>query len=324
MRHERVTWRLELRSGWGERLDPTWLPSNGTEGWARVFQVEDLAGQVCAAGGAGMRWAQMAQTAAHLSSVLEQYRLQWRIAEQVAGGCPVDADAHLAAMAVPAGMLPPRRMRPDGRWRLCAIDGDRSVVLGEHGSADLAEGAAVAARTGAADRAYWAEPVEAEPVGARPEPADGTGGRWAPRVDTGLRLVAFAAEESVATLCSAAATGHTGPDVLSKRLLCRLGLATHQMIKEYRTILRAAWVDLEACPRAEDHEADAEAAVGAVPEPSTDGPAGRWRHAVLIDGATRAVSEHDGRAAASASVAAYRGVDERGVRWAEPVAARPL
>ncbi len=151
----------------------------------------------------------------------------------------------------------------------------------------------------------------------------GRGSILPPAVDTALRLAAFAAEEPVATLCAAAATGHTGPDVLSRRLLCKLGLATHRMILEYRTLFRAAWTGMEARGLSAAHDADAEARLTAVPEPAADGPGGPWRHALLVDGCAVEVSVHAGLSAAAASVAAQRGVDERSIRWAEPVAAAP-
>lgn len=317
MTRDRVTWRLEITVGWGGRLDPTWLPSSGTEGWRRVFEGEDLAGRVFAAGGAGLRWAQLAEAAAGLASVLEQYRMQWRCADEVAASCPVDADAHLAAMAVPPDVVPPRRMRPDGRWRVCTLTDGAPATVVELASSDLAEGAVVAHRTLAADRAFWAEPVAAGPA-----PRAGGAPGWTPRIDTDLRLTAFAAEEAVATLCTAATTGQTGPDVLSSRLLCTLGLAAHRMIMEYRTLFRDAWTPMEACRYAAEHDADAEARLAAAPDPAAEGPGRRWRHAVLMDGTTRTVSEHDGLTPAAAAVAAHRAVDERSERWAEPVHSR--
>ncbi|HEY6423626.1 MAG TPA: hypothetical protein VIY28_10360 [Pseudonocardiaceae bacterium] len=63
---DRVTWRLELPGAWGGRLDPAWLPTSGTDSWRRVFEGEDLAARVFAAGGAGLRWAQLADAAAVL------------------------------------------------------------------------------------------------------------------------------------------------------------------------------------------------------------------------------------------------------------------
>ncbi|MGH3754086.1 MAG: hypothetical protein ACRDRP_15595, partial [Pseudonocardiaceae bacterium] len=159
-------------------------------------------------------------------------------------------------------------------------------------------------------------PERGNPVVRKPAAAG-----WTPAVDTALRLTAFAAEDSVATLCAAAATGHTGPDVLSSQLLCKLGLVTHRMILEYRTLFRAAWTDLDACGRSAAHDADAETRLTAMPKPAADGPGGPWRHALLFDGRAVEMSVHAGRPAAAASVAAQRAVDERSIRWAEPVAA---
>lgn len=317
MTADRVTWRLELLVGWGTRLDPMWLPSGDTEGWRRIFEGEDLAGRVFAAGGSGLKWAGLAEVSAGLGSVLEQYRMQWRCAEEVAAGCPVDADAHLAAMAVPPGVRPPRRTHPAGRWRVCGLVDATPATVAEYASVDLAEGAAVAHRTLAGTRVFWAEPVAAGP-GA---PGGGEPG-WLPRVDQDLRLTAFAAEDAVATLSSAATTGHTGPDVLSTELLCTLGLAAHHMIREYRTLFRAAWTHLEACVHAAAHDADADARLQAAPGRSDRGPGGRWRHAALVDGRVHEVSRHHGQSGAAASVAAYRATDERTVRWSEPVAVK--
>jgi hypothetical protein len=315
---DRVTWRLELPGAWGGRLDPAWLPTGGTEGWRRVFAGEDLAARVFSAGGAGLRWTQLAEAAATLAGTLAEYRMQWWVAEQVAAGCPTGADRHLAALAVSPTLRPPRRNRPGGRWRLCGLVDGSPVTLDEFDSSDLAEGCAVAHRTGTA-QAHWAEPAAAVPA-APP----GTRARsWTPAVDTALRLTAFAAEDSVATLCAAAATGHTGPDVLSGRLLCELGLVTHRMILEYRTLFRAAWTEMESCGLGAAHDADAEARLSAMPRPAVDGPGGPWRHALLVDGDAVEVSVHAGLPAAAASVAAQRAVDERSLRWAEPVAAVP-
>lgn len=314
---DRVTWRLELPGAWGGRLDPAWLPTSGTEGWRRVFEGEDLAARVFSAKGAGLRWAQLAEAAAALARALAEYRLQWRVAEQVAAGCPTGADGHLAALAVGPALRPPLHNHPGGRWRLCGLVAGSPVTLAEFDSSDLAEGCAVAHRTGAVAQAYWAEPAAAVPA---PAPAVRDHG-WTPAVDTALRLAAFAAEDSVATLCAAAATGHTGPDVLSRRLLCKLGLATHRMILEYRTLFRSAWTDMETCGRSAAHDAEAEARLTAMPRPAADGPGGPWRHALLVDGRAVEVSVHAGLPAAAASVAAQRAVDERSIRWAEPVAA---
>ena len=140
------------------------------------------------------------------------------------------------------------------------------------------------------------------------------------RVDRALRLAAVAVEDAVAALYTAAATGHTGPDVLDTRLLCMLGVATHRMICEYRTLFRGAWTDLEACERAAEHDAAAEGRLAAVPDPA---PGGVWRHVLLVAGSVQEVSLHEGRVAAAASVAAARAVDESGCGgpsgWHAPV-----
>ncbi|MGH3938568.1 MAG: hypothetical protein ACRDTG_08005 [Pseudonocardiaceae bacterium] len=316
---ERVTWRCELPGAWGGRLDPAWLPTGGQESWRRVFEGEDLAARMFSVGGAGLHWAQLVEAAAALAGTLAEYRMQWYVAEQIAAGCSTGADRHLVALVVDPVLCPPRRSHPGGRWRLCGLVDGSPVTLDEFDAADLAEGCAVAHRAGAPARAYWAEPVAAGP--AAPPGAGDQG--WTPVVDTALRLVAFAAEESVATLCATAATGHTGPDVLSRRLLCKLGLVTHRMILEYRTLFRAAWTDMDACGLSAAHDADAEARLTTVPQPTADGPGGPWRHALLAEGCAGEVSVHAGLPAAAASVAAQRGVDGDSIRWAEPVAAAP-
>jgi hypothetical protein len=102
------------------------------------------------------------------------------------------------------------------------------------------------------------------------------------------------------------------------------------MILEYRTLFRDVWTDLDACARTARHDADATALLGGGrdhgcdPDPDPDPGPGhdgrRWRHAVLDGAAVRTVSEHADRGVAAASVAAYRAVDDRTARWAEPVA----
>ncbi len=310
---DRVTWRLEILAGWGMRLDPTWLPTDSADSWRGVFEAEDLAGRVFAAGGADLPWTDLARTANSLTSVLGYYRTQWQCAEEVAAACPAAAEAHLAAMAVPAGLRPPRRTHPGGRWRTCALRDGVPVLLAEHADVDLAEGTAVAHRTLAADRACWAEPVDAGPApGAVGAPG------WGPRVATAQRRRAFAAAAAVAPRAAAASTGHTGPDVLSTALLCLLGQAAHHMIREYRTLFRLAWTDLEACVHAAAHDADAEALLAAAPEDPDRGPGGRWHHMELTAGRARKVQRLPSRSAAAWSVAAYRATDEATVRWTEP------
>lgn len=187
------------------------------------------------------------------------------------------------------------------------------MALAEHADADLAEGTAVAHRTLDAQRAVWAEPV-----GSGPAPAATGESGWLPAVDTDLRLRAYAAEDAVATLAVAAETHHTGPDVLSTDLLCLLGRAAHHMIREYRTLFRAAWTDLEGCAHADAHDADAERLLATAASTPERGPGGRWHHMELDAGCVRRVQRLPGLSAAAASVAAYRATDEVGVRWAEP------
>ncbi len=318
-----VTWRLELPLSWGGRWEPSWLPSGDAEAWRRVYVTEDRAGGVFAAGGAGLTWRQLARAVAQLSFVLEQYRTQLRAADEVAAACPVAAERHLAALVVPAGLEPPRYSGPAGPWRVCVLDGERPAVVETVDAVDVAEGAVAAERVLAPARPCWAEPVGARPVGS----PVATGAGWRPRVDVALRLRAFAAEEVVAALSRAAATGHTGPDVVGTALLCTLGVAVHRMILEYRTLFRDVWTDLDACARTARHDTDATALLGdpcGDPGPEPDGGPGhdgrRWRHAVLDGASVRTVSEHADRGTAAASVAAYRAVDDRAARWAEPVA----
>lgn len=127
-----------------------------------------------------------------------------------------------------------------------------------------------------------------------------------PHADTDTQIVAFAVEDALATFCSAATTEHTGPDVLSSRLITELGLGAHRLILEYRTLLREVWTALESCPLATPHDEAADALLTAAPDTDDDGPGGRWRHADLVDGAVRSVSDHRAPAAAAVAVAAYR------------------
>ena len=311
MRDGTVTWRLELPLSWGGRWDPSWLPTGDPESWRRIYVTEDRAGRVFAAGGAGLAWRQLAQAVHQLSEVLAHYRTQLAAADGIAAACPVAAARHVAALAVPAGLEPPRYRGPAGPWRVCVLDRDEPAVVETAAAMDLAEGAVVAERVLAPARVCWAEPLGARTGAAMPTAA----ARWRPGVDGELRLRAFAAEEAIAALCTAAATGHTGPDVVGGALLCTLGVAVHRMILEYRTLFRDVWTDLDACVRTAQHDADAAAVLTGAGEPG----ARRWRHAVLDAGAVRTVSEHADRDAAAASVAAYRAVDDATPRWTEPV-----
>jgi hypothetical protein len=311
----RVTWRLELYAGWGARLDTSWLPTTGTEEWRKIFEGEDMAGRVFAAGGAGIAWPSLAGAAAGLTSVLEQYRMHWRVADEIVGACPARAEAHLATMTAPRGLRPPSRTHPAGAWRVCELRGDTPVMLGEYADVDLAEGAAVAHRTLEARRAIWTEPLAS---GAGPEASAEPG--WLPRVDTDMRLRAFAVEDAVDALARAAAGRYVGPEVLDERLICTIGLAAHHMIREYRTLLRAVWIDADECPHAAEHDAQAEVRLHAAPEEPAKGPAGRWRHMELDPVLRRmwALNRHPSRSAALAAVAAGRATDEESLRWAEP------
>jgi hypothetical protein len=247
--------------------------------------------------------------------VLEQYRMHWRVADEVVGVCPERAQAHLATMAAPRGLRPPSRTHPAGAWRVCELRDGTPVMLGEYADVDLAEGAAVAHRTLEARRAIWTEPVAsgAGPAG-QAEPG------WLPRVDTDMRLRAFAVEDAVDALARAAGGRYVGPEILDERLLCTIGLAAHHMIREYRTLLRAVWIDADECPHAADHDAQAEARLHAAPGEPAKGPAGRWRHMELDPALRRmwALNRHPSRAAALAAVAAGRATDEESLRWAEP------
>jgi hypothetical protein len=98
-------------------------------------------------------------------------------------------------------------------------------------------------------------------------------------------------------------------------------LVTLRIILEYRTLFWAAGTNMDGCGLSAAHDVDAEARLTAMPKPTADGPGGPWRHALLVDECAVEVSVHAGLPAAAASVAAQRGVDERSIRWAEPVAA---
>jgi len=283
----RVTWRLELYAGWGARLDESWLPTSGTEEWRKIFEGEDMAGRVFAAGGPGINWPSLAGAAAALTSVLEQYRMHWRVADEIVGACPSRAEAHLATMAAPRGLRPPSRTHPAGAWRVCELRDGTPLMLGEYADVDLAEGAAVAHRTLEARRAVWTEPVAS---GAGPEARAEPG--WLPRVDTDLRLRAFAVEDAVDALARAAGGRYVGPEVLDERLPCTIGLAAHHMIREYRTLLRAVWIDADECPHAAEHDAQAETRLHARVAGGTG------------EGPRRAVAAHGARPGAAADVGA--------------------
>ena len=318
-----MTWCVTLPGAWGTRLDSEWLPADHTEVWRRVFAGEDLAGQLFRSGGQDLPWARLANVAGVLCSVLPHYRQQLRVAEDESVACD-HREVHLAAIsAAGEALTPPSRTHPPGRWRVRALVDGAAAVLGEHTGVDLAEGDAAARSLSPDVVACWAEPVAAGPA---PGPLARPPG-WAPVVHPGLRRRAFAVEDAVANLCLAAAEGHTGPDVLAVPLLCSLGVTAWHMIREYRTLFRAAWASLDACPRAAEHEAAAQAGIDTAPEQGSGVSIGAWRHALLIDSPSgleaAEVSVHGTRTGAAASVAAHRAVDEFGVRWTEPVTMAP-
>ncbi len=316
-----MTWRLVVPPCWGTRGDPVWVPGNGGEAWRRVFTAEDMAGRILREQGESLPWRVAAQSSFLLASVLGPYRAQLRVAEGEAERCQWSS-LHLAVLAAASqGVEPPSRSHPPGSWRVRAWQGGETALVARHESIDRAEGDAAARRTGDGTVVCWAEPD----VGAAPPTTSAPG--WQPRVDRDLRYTAFAVEEAVESLCAGAADGATGPDVLDVALLCQLGQAAWRSIHEYRTLLAAAWGGLEACPEADEHEAGAAAAIGAHVEPGTVGPAGPWRHVLLVQAPPGAepieVSVHEGRAGASASVAVARATDDEGLHWAEPVVAGP-
>ena len=97
------------------------------------------------------------------------------------------------------------------------------------------------------------------------------------------------------------------------------------MICEYRELFRAAWVVLDECPHAGEHNAAVQTRLDGLSERTEDKPPGAWRHAVLVDTGLEVVpaetSVHRTRAEATASVAAHRATDEVTIRWPEPITA---
>lgn len=181
------------------------------------------------------------------------------------------------------------------------------------------------ARCGDADLACWAEPAGllADDEGdGRPLDVG-----WQPSHLPPRRLQAFAVEDAARSLLAAASGRHLGPDVLTAKMLATLGAATWVMARQYRAELAALWSALERCPAADAHEAGAAAMARLHGAPDGPGP-GRWRHVQLTELDDRGptaieLSDHDGIAAAAASVAAARAVDNATLRWAEPVHAGP-
>jgi len=271
--------------------------------------------------GPSLPWRLVADASAGLASVLAYYRDQLRVGEDEAAHCQ-RSGSHLAALAAAGdGAEPPSRSHPTGPWRVRTWVKGSAAVVGRYPSVDGAEGDAAARRTGDASAVCWAEPD----VGPAPPITAGAG--WQPRVDPDLRYAAFAVEEAIAALCAGAADGATGPDVLDVGLLCLLGEAAWRSIHEYRTLMAAVWTDLEACSQAEAHDIRAEAAVAASTDRGREGPAGPWRHVLMVQPATgpqpAEVSVHQGQAGAAASVAVDRATDGEGLHWAEPVVVGP-
>lgn len=311
-----MTWRLVVPPTWGTRGDPHWLPAVGADAWQRVFRTEDLAARTVQERGGQLPWRVAAETAHLLASVLEFYRTQLRVAEDEAASCP-HAAAHLSALgAADVGAEPPTRTHPAGPWRVRTLDGGQPVTISAHPSVDGAEGEVVARRTGDASVVCWAEP------GLQGDGPASKGRGWQPRVSRQVRFRAFAVEDAIAHLCAGAAGGGTGPDVLDTGLLCLLGQAAWRSICEYRTLMAAIWTDLESCSRADDHERRAAVAIDGCTSPTAEGPGGAWRHVLLLDGGEGVeLSVHGGALGAAASVAVDRSTDDRGLHWAEPVAA---
>lgn len=312
-----VTWRLTIPPAWGGRVDRSWLPAVGADQWRSIFDQEDFAGRVLHQHGPALGWRAAAEAVSLLSSVPAQYRLYLRLAEEEAVRCE-HATRHLDALtAAGRGAEPPARTHPPGPWRLRALVDGRPVTGAHHPSVDGAEGDAVARRTGFASLACWAEP---DPDRDRPDPdLCGPVPGWRPQVDHEVRRVAFAVEDAVASVCRAAASAFTGPDVIDARLLCLLGEAAYRSILEYRTLLAGIWTDLEACPHHDEHESGAEQAMADVTVAEDVGPTGPWRHVRLLGGGPVEVAVHDGQANAAAAVAAARLTEETGIHWAEPV-----
>lgn len=321
----RITWRLQVPTGWGAGLDPSWLPQRGGGAWRRVFAQEDRSGrlfldrQVLA-----MPWKDLVAVATQMAFLPYFYRVQLRASEESARSCAW-GDEHLAGLeqAVPDEV--PTRTQPPGAWRARALVDGRPLTLVEHPSADLAEGEAAARRCGDTELACWAEPLGATP----PEEIDHRSPRtvgWLPSHLPERRLRSFAVEDAAQSLLAAASDRSLGPDVLSPEMLATLGAAAWVMVRQYRAELAVIWSQLERCPAADDHEAAADRVMARLAgRPDGPGP-GRWRHVELARLAQRGptaieLSDHDGWASAAASVAAARAVDQDTLRWAEPVRA---
>lgn len=323
----RITWRLEVPTGWAAGLDPAWLPRSSGESWRRVFDQEDISGRVFLDPAVrALPWKDLATAATQMAFSPFFYRVQLRASEEAARCCEW-TDEHLAALASAVPDEVPTRTEPPGAWRARALVDGRPVTLAEHPSADRAEGEAAARRCGDAELACWAEPtgVPAGDEGEHRRPHD-VG--WRPSQLPPRRLQAFAVEDAARSLLAAASQQHLGPDVLTAKMVATLGAAAWVMARQYRAELAALWSELERCPAADAHEGAAEMTMAQLTGmPDGPGP-GRWRHVALaaLDGRGPTpieLSDHDGIAAAAASVAAARAVDNDTVRWAEPVLAGP-
>jgi hypothetical protein len=291
-----------------------------------VFDQEDISGRVFLdVAVLAMPWKDLATAATQMAFSPFFYRVQLRASKEAARCCE-RVDEHLAALAQAVPDEVPTRTGAPGAWRVRALVEGRPVTLEAHPSADRAEGEAAARRCGDADLACWAEPAGllADDEGdGRPLDVG-----WQPSHLPPRRLQAFAVEDAARSLLAAASGRHLGPDVLTAKMLATLGAATWVMARQYRAELAALWSALERCPAADAHEAGAEAAMARL-HGAPDGPGpGRWRHVQLTELDDRGptaieLSDHDGIAAAAASVAAARAVDNATLRWAEPVHAGP-
>jgi len=291
-----------------------------------VFDQEDMSGRLFLDPGVlAMPWKVLASAATQMASCPFFYRVQLRASEESARCCQ-RADGHLAALARAVPEHVPTRTEPPGGWRVRALADGWPATLAEHPSADLAEGEAAARRCGDDQLACWAEPVGTPSRYAsehRPPPPD-VG--WQPAQLPQRRLRVFAVEDAARSLLAAAASHHLGPDVVTAEMLATLGARAWVMVRQYRAELAALWTEMERCPAADDHEDAADVSMARL-KGLPDGPGpGRWRHVQMIDLAGRGptaieLSDHDGLAAAAASVAAARAVDNDTLRWAEPVRA---
>ncbi len=325
-----ITWRLAVPRAWGAGLDPAWVPQRGGDGWRRVFDQEDAAGGLFLDPRVlTMPWKDLALAATQMAFCAFFYRVQLRASEESARCC-AHAQEHLPFLQAAVPEAVPTRTEPKGAWRVRALVEGYAVTVAEHPSADLAEGEAAARRCGDAELACWAEPIDAptsDEREQRPPPDLG----WRPTHLPPRRVRTFAVEDALRNLLAAASSQHLGPDVVTSQMLGTLGAAAWVTTRQYRAELAALWAQLERCPAADEHEDAADVAMAKL-KGMPDGPGpGRWRHVELVDLEGRGLtaielSDHDGLAAASASVAAARSVDNDTLRWAEPVraGARPF